>query len=75
MSSTGTMGRRGPKISLIWNPESVNENKRNQWSRMDDEPFEEGIAFLDVPVDRRGDASPFLIRVLTDDDLRRGSLH
>jgi len=42
---------------------------------MDDEPFEEGIAFLDVPVDRGGDAPPLLIRFSTDDDLPRGFLH
>ena len=40
-----------------------------------DERFEEGIAFLDVAVDRRGDASPLLLRITTDDDLPGGSLH
>jgi hypothetical protein len=40
-----------------------------------DEPLEEGIAFLDVPVDRRGNVSTLLIRISTNDDLPGGFLH
>ena len=50
-------------------------NKRNQRLWVDDEPFEEGIAFLDVAVDCRGDASPLLLRISTNDDLPGGTLH
>lgn len=39
------------------------------------ERLEEGIAFLDVAVDRRCDASFLLLRISTNDDLPGGSLH
>jgi len=40
-----------------------------------DERLEEGIAFLDVAVDCRGDPSPLLLRISTNDDLPGRSLH
>jgi hypothetical protein len=40
-----------------------------------DIPFEEGVIFLDIPVDCRGDASLLLVCIPTDDDPPGGFRH
>jgi hypothetical protein len=77
MSSTGTMGRIGPKISLILvDNAQVSEKKSKSRVCVDVIiPLEERVVFLDVSVDGRGDASFLLVIIPTQYDLRRGFGH
>jgi hypothetical protein len=74
MSSTGRMGRTGPKISLISDNEQVSEQNSKSRSGVDI-PLEECVVLLDVPIDCRDDASCLLVEISAHYDLRGGFGH